>query len=112
MVNVMVKKKKTRGIRLIHLVLIVLCIYVVVVFNHQRHLMKDLNSKRKINETQIDQLEKDIEALNKEIENSGTLEFVEKVARDELGMVKPREIIYIDKNKPTDPFADIFKEDN
>ena len=43
---------------------------------------------------------------------SGTLEFIEKVAREELGMVKPREIIYIDVNKPRDPLFDIFSKDN
>jgi len=107
----MVKKKKTGGIRLIHLVLIVLSIYVVIVFNHQRTLMKDLDNKKSINKAEIETLESEINKLNKEIETSGTLEFVEKVARDELGMVKPREIIYIDKNKPKNNFFDIFKND-
>jgi len=57
-------------------------------------------------------LEADIGALYDEIEMSGTLEFIEKVAREELGMVKPREIIYIDVNKPRDPLFDIFSKDN
>jgi len=108
----MVKKKKTGGIRLIHLVLILLVVYVAIVFNHQRSLVKDLDAKKAMNLAEINTLEADIKELNKEIETSGTLDFVEKVARDELGMVKPREIVYIDKNKPKDSFFDLFKKDN
>ena len=59
----------------------------------------NLEDKKLKTESEIKELERDINQLTKEIENSDSLEFVEKVARDELGMVKPREIIYIDKNK-------------
>lgn len=108
----MSNKKKRKGIRLIHVFLIFLVIYVTIVLNHQRNLMKNMNAKKEQNQVEIDKLKKDIEELNKEIENSDSLEFVEKIARDELGMVKPREIIYIDKNKPKSSFFDIFKRDN
>lgn len=105
-------KKKKKGIRLIHVFFLFLVIYVTIVLNHQRSLMKNLDSKKLKNQTEINQLKKEIEDLNDEIESSDSLEFVEKVARDELGMVKPREIIYIDKNKVKNPFFDIFKKDN
>ena len=51
------------------------------------------------NKDAIIKLNKEISQLQREIKNADTLEFVEKVARDDLGMVKPREIVYIDKNK-------------
>ena len=41
----------------------------------------------------------EIDNLNSELENSSSADFVEKVAREELGMVKPREVIYVDKDK-------------
>ncbi len=106
------KVLKKKGFRLIHFVLIFLSLYLVVVLNHQRGLMKDLDAKKRMNQEQIDELEKEINTLNKEIEASGTLEFVEKVARDELGMVKPREIIYVDRNKNNEEIFDVFKDDN
>lgn len=108
------KKKKIRKgrFRLIHLIIIILVVYVTIVFNHQRKLLNNLDSKREINEATIEELEEDIDALNDEIEMSGTLEFIEKIAREELGMVKPREIIYIDVNKEKEPLFDIFKKDN
>lgn len=107
-----VRKKKQRGFRLIHLVLILLGLYLIVAINHQRGLMKDLQAKKEMNLNQISLLEKEIQALNEEIESSGTLEFVEKVAREELGMVKPREIIYVDRNKSHEQTFDVFRDDN
>ena len=74
--------------------------------------MKNLQSKRHEVLGEVQTLEKEIEDLNKEIENSDSLQFVEKVARDELGMVKPREIIYIDKNKNKNPFLSFIKKQN
>lgn len=108
----MSNKKKRKGIRLIHVFLIFLLIYVTIVLNHQRNLMKTMTAKEAKYQLEVEELKKDIDDLNKEIESSDSLEFVEKVARDELGMVKPREIIYIDKNKPKNSFFDIFKRDN
>lgn len=107
-----VKKKKQRGFRLIHFVVIFLGFYVIVAINHQRGLMKDLQVKKEMNLNQISVLEKEIDSLNKEIENSGTLEFIEKIAREELGMVKPREIIYVDRNKSDEDIFDVFRVDN
>lgn len=108
----MSKRKNKKGLRLIHVFLVFLVLYVVIVLNHQRGLMKNLDSKKVVNQAEVEKLEKEIEALNKEIDSSDSLEFVEKIARNELGMVKPREIIYIDKNKPKNKVFDIFKKDN
>ncbi|MBL7574806.1 cell division protein FtsL [Peptoniphilus asaccharolyticus DSM 20463] len=48
---------------------------------------------------EIKTLKSDINKLEKEKKSSGSLEFIEKVAREDLGMVKPREVVYIDKEK-------------
>ena len=74
--------------------------------------MKELANKKEVIESQIQDLSRDIDVLNKEIEKSGTLEFIEKVAREDLGMVKPREIIYIDKSKKSYSLFDKDKSDN
>ena len=105
-------KKRKKGFRIIHLLLLCLLMYTLVVFSHQRTMMKDLATKKTSIETEINDLSRDIDILNKEIEKSGTLEFIEKVAREDLGMVKPREIIYIDKSKKTYGLFDKDKSDN
>ena len=51
------------------------------------------------NKKEISNLKLEIDNLNSELENSSSTDFVEKVAREDLGMVKPREVIYVNKNK-------------
>lgn len=108
----MTKKKKKRRLRLVHMVIGFLFIYVGLILWNQRNLMKNLESKKREIMGEVQTLEKEVEDLNKEIEDSDSLQFVEKVARDDLGMVKPREIIYIDKNKKKNPFLSIIKKQN
>ena len=62
------------------------------------------------NKKEISNLKLEIDNLNSELENSSSTDFVEKVAREDLGMVKPREVIYVDKNKEKD--SKINKYDN
>ena len=103
------KKKKRKGLRLKHVVFLIIIIYVLSIFLNQSKMMKNLVGKKMLLENEIKELEKDIEDLNKDIENSDSLEFVEKVAREELGMVKPREILYIDIDKVKDSIFRFFK---
>ena len=109
----MAKKKriKKRGIRITHVLAVLLLMYLVSALNHQRQLMNTLESKKEILQSEIVLLEDSIEDINSQIEKSGSLEFVERVARDELGMVKPREIIYIDKSNPANSLESAFDND-
>jgi len=71
--------------------------------------MKELKETKLKEEQEVTELEKEIEQLQEQIEKRGSLEFIEKVAREELNLVKPREIIYIDINKQKDN-KNVFKE--
>lgn len=51
------------------------------------------------NRKKIETRSKEIKATGAAIRNSDSMEFAEKVAREDLGMVKPREVIYVDKEK-------------
>ncbi|WP_229768511.1 FtsB family cell division protein [Tissierella pigra] len=108
----MQKKKNKKRLSLLNLIIGFLLIYVGLTLWNQRSLMKNLEAKRKEVQKEVQTLEKEINVLSKEIEDSDSLQFVEKVARDELGMVKPREIIYIDKNKNKNPFLNPIKNEN
>lgn len=108
----MAKKRKKKRFKLSYMIICFLLLYITLTFWNQRNLMQELQAKKNYNMLEIQTLEKEIENLNKEIESSDTLQFVEKVARDDLGMVKPREIIYIDKNKNRNPFLNIRKRQN
>lgn len=67
-------------------------------------MMKKLEREKSTKEEEIEILKSEIDGINNEIKNKDSLEFIEKVAREEFGMVKPREIIYVDKNKKRNPF--------
>ena len=71
--------------------------------------MEDLAKKKLIEQQEVAQIEKEIEELNEEIKNKESLIFVEKVAREDLRMVRPREIIYIDKSKDKNHFMNFKK---
>lgn len=61
------------------------------------------------NREKIEQRAKEIKRTGEDIRRSDDLEFAEEVAREDLGMVKPREVLYIDKSK--DREGDRNKED-
>ena len=103
------KRKKKKGFRLRHLVLLLLIFGIGRTLIGQRNMMKDLTEKKQIEEQEVAQLKEEIEQLDKEIKNKESLVFVEKVARENLRMVKPREIIYIDKNKNKNHFINFSK---
>lgn len=62
------------------------------------------------NNQEISNLKLEIDNLNSELENSSSTDFIEKVAREDLGMVKPREVIYVDKNKDKDKINNSDKD--
>lgn len=89
-------KKKNNVFRMFFVVLSVYFIYTI--FDQQIQINK-YNS-------QIEMYEKDIENKNKLVdyylaqkENVNSTEYIENVARDTLGYVKPYEKIFIDANK-------------
>ena len=99
------KGRRKAGFRLRHLIILFLVFWIGKTFINQSVMIKDLTSKKLEEEEEIAQLEKDIEELNEEIKNKDSLTFVEKIAREDLRMVRPREIIYIDKKKDKSPFS-------
>ncbi len=93
------KKRLRKKIKLIHILLPSLFIYVAIIYYNQNKMLEELQFKKEQNISEVNQLNDEIEDLTDQIENSNSLEFIERIAREDLGMVKPREIIYIDKNK-------------
>lgn len=93
------RTRKSGEIKIHRIILIVLILYFIYTYISQNNLSRRLNVKKNKYEEEIQVLENDIDLLNREISNSDSLDFIEKVAREELGMVKPREIIVVDKNK-------------
>lgn len=94
--------KKRKGISIFHIILAVLSVYVVVTFINQEFVIRDLNKQNKVADTDLKDLKENIKNLEKKIDKSETVEYIERIAREELDMVKPNEIIYKDKDKQED----------
>lgn len=102
-------KKRKKKFRVRHIVFLVFAIYICSTIYSQQNMMKELKIKKNNTEEEIKKLKSEINYINTEIQNKDSLEFVEKIAREEFRMLKPREIIYVDKNKNKNPF---LRKDN
>lgn len=98
------KVKNKKRLRIRHILVIIFVIYISSTLISQRNMMKKLEADKVKTEKEIVVLQTEVKEIDSEIKHSDSLEFIEKVAREDLKMVKPREIIYIDKNKNKDPF--------
>lgn len=98
----MKRKKRKRGFRLRYFIILLIVFYLSKTLISQSIYMKELKETKLKEEQEIVELEKEIEQLQEQIDKRGSLEFIEKVAREELNLVKPREMIYIDINKQKD----------
>lgn len=93
------QKNQTNSSKInIYLILIVLLL-IYSLFSGAKALADRNEKLRQIteNESVINELNTSISELEEQIANSKSDEFIEKVAREDLGMVKPREIIYVVK---------------
>lgn len=87
---------------------IVVVIAVVAAFNFYQNIsrMSQLESQIEEIEAQIVQAEAENKKLKTQLENSDSNEYIEEVAREKLGLVKPGEKMFIpveeDKNSDSD----------
>lgn len=93
------KKKKRRksgtiGSGFFWSIILLVMIYNIAVLNHQAQIRDVLKAKAQQTNAVHSQLTEKIRMLEHDITKIGTLEYIEKVAREEYDMTKPREIIY------------------
>lgn len=93
----MATKKK---FRIKHLLILFFIIYVIYTIGMQQLKMMDLARKEAELANKINQAIEERERLKKEIQLLQTNDYIEKVARDELGLVKPGDLVYKIPRKP------------
>lgn len=98
-VNRIRKNKIPIGVRFLQGTLLVFLIMGIFTIVNLYFVAQTKKSQLEENQKTMQSLSKDIQKLESEISKSNSPEFVEKVAREDLGMVKPREVIFVDKNK-------------
>lgn len=98
----MARKKQGRRLRIRHILILAVILYIGSIFINQQKIINELNAERKEKVQEINALENNIKNLEDKIQYSDSLEYIEKIAREELNMVMPDEIIYIDKGMSSD----------
>ena len=86
---------KKRG----HIVAIVFLAYFGYTFFNQQIKLDKYNSQIDMYQKEIDAKKNLIEYYNNQNDNINSDEYIESVARDKLGLVKPYEKVYVDANK-------------
>ncbi len=78
----------------ISLVLVIL----LVAFINQKIKLKTIRKNAETMKTEQEELKMEINSLKSEMKNVNSLEFIEKRAREDLGMIKPNEKVYVKDN--------------
>ncbi len=88
------KKKK---INITRILITIFIIYTIITLVNQQ--FKIINARRNNNilEAQIKEVERENERLKATLEGVASAEYLEKAAREQLGLVKPGERVYINQ---------------
>lgn len=81
------------------LIIFAITIYVSITLVQQQYTIIRLHREQKDLSKKIEFAKKENERLQKEIEYSKTLDFVKKIASDELGLIKKGQTVYVDINR-------------
>lgn len=74
------------------------CVYVAFSLVQQELEIRELKHNKIEKEQQLKEVQAETSEIEKKIENKEDIKYIEKIARDELNMVRPNEIIYEDAN--------------
>lgn len=92
-------KKRKKSLNIIHVVSIMFIAYFGYTFCNQQMKINKYDSQIEMYQKEIESKQNLVEYYNNTNENITTDEYIESVAREKLGLVKPYETVYIDANK-------------
>lgn len=95
----MKSKRKRRKFKIRHIFFLTVLIYGLSIFINQEAMIRDLNQKKSQKNSEIKNLQNEVIQKDEKLKYVYSPEYIERLAREELGMVKPDEKIFIDKNK-------------
>ena len=84
-----------------NLLIIAIIVWAVVLIKQQLNISQykdDINMLSQKIEVAEEKLQQDKQYLEEEKQNTNSLEYIEKLAREKLGMYLPNERVYIDSN--------------
>ncbi len=93
------KKVQKKNINIIHIISVLFCIYFVYTMFDQQIKINNYNSQIEMYEKDIETKNNLVEYYSKQSQNTQSDEYIESVAREKLGYIKPYEKIFVDANR-------------
>lgn len=90
------RKKKNKFSTIIVLAVLFISVTFTIKLVEQKKSLNQLKAEKANYESQMTSLNNEIEELKEDYEKKDSMEFVEKIAREKLGMVKSQEIVVIE----------------
>lgn len=81
------------------IILVVACIYIGVIFVRQQIIIKNIKKEITQKNVELQKVKNRNQLLEDEVKMSNTDEYIEKIAREKLGLIKPGEEMVLDKKK-------------
>ena len=99
--NDRIRKVRKTNIRLniIFFISIFITLFLIFTFVRQRIIIADLNKEYQLLQAEQESMKLYIQDLVEEIQDVNSLEYIEKKAREDLGMIKKDENIYINSDE-------------
>lgn len=95
------RRRSMARVKVLSLGLMIFCVGLVHSTVQMAQLRQEKARQHAQNTKKIEEIDRQIQVLESEKKKSDDATYIEEVARRDLGMVKPREIVFIDKNKET-----------
>ena len=73
-----------------------------IVFIKQQFMISKVTSEYNKNQNQLEMLKEQNTILTDQLNRTKNKKFIEDIAREKLGLVKPGEILFVDKSKKRD----------
>lgn len=89
---------KKRKLRLKNIFMIAFIVYAAITIVNQQLTIYDLRKAEQNEISKIEAIRNDNDRLMEMINNATSVEYIEKMAREQLGLVKPGEKVYIDQS--------------
>lgn len=89
---------KKRKIRFKNIFILIFSVYAVVTLINQQFAISELKRTEQEARLRIEDMNKENKRLMEMINNASSAEYIEKMAREQLGLVMPGERVYIDQS--------------
>jgi len=89
---------KKRKLRLKNIFMIAFIVYAAITIVNQQLTIYDLRKAEQNEISKLEAVRNDNDRLMEMINNATSVEYIEKMAREQLGLVKPGEKVYIDQS--------------